>query len=96
MDAFLTQGLPHSRTEEYKFTPVTRILDKAFVAPTPLTGQPVATLQLIPELKCNIVAFINGIYSDEHSSLIDKDVVVNRTIIDRLERRAASVVNAKV
>jgi len=84
LDAFLSVGLPGPKTEEYKFTPVTRILEKVFKPAQPLLNQKVAALQLIPELKCNLVCFVNGIYSSEHSLIVDKDVVVNRTVAGNL------------
>jgi Fe-S cluster assembly protein SufD len=83
MDAFLTHGLPGPKTEEYKFTPITRILEKAFppALAWPATGK-TAKVQFIPELRCNLIVFVNGVYSEEHSAIIDKEVVVKKAAAD--------------
>lgn len=70
--SFQQLGLPANKHEEYKYTPLTRELEKNF------TFQQVATqplLQdikdyLIPELDANILVFINGIFSKETSRII--------------------------
>ncbi|HWA33779.1 MAG TPA: Fe-S cluster assembly protein SufD [Cyclobacteriaceae bacterium] len=79
LDAFLVQGFPGGKTEEYKFTPITRVLEKSFPSALPLPTTTSAAVRLIPELKCNLIVFINGVYSDEHSTVIDKDVIVKKT-----------------
>ena len=47
-DLFALKGFPSSKSEEYKFTPITRALEKAFVANTGEAGKKVvpALLQL--------------------------------------------------
>ena len=77
LDLFLKKGFPGPKTEEYKFTPLTRILEK--VVPTELKLAPSvsqASLQIIPGLECNVVAFINGEYSKTHSAILDSDIEV--------------------
>ncbi len=82
MDAFLAHGLPGAKTEEYKFTPVTRILEKAFPTALTLPTGPVATVKTIPALNCNCIVFVNGAYSDERSSIIDKEVVIKKIAVN--------------
>jgi Fe-S cluster assembly protein SufD len=83
MDAFLIQGLPVTKTEEYKFTPVTRILEKAFppALAIPTSGKSTG-IELIRGLRCNLVVFVNGVYSEQHSAILDKEVVVKKTSAD--------------
>lgn len=71
LEVFQQLGLPGNKHEEYKYTPVTRELEKNFtfqqLAADPLIED--VKEYLIPELDANIVVFINGIYSPEHSIL---------------------------
>ncbi len=67
---FKKSGLPPHRTEEFKFTPITRELEKNFnftldnsitkIDPSPF---------LIANIDANVIVFINGVYSPEHSSI---------------------------
>lgn len=71
LERFAELGLP-VKHEEYKYTPITRELEKNF------TFQQVATEPvlkdvdefLIPELEANIIVFYNGIFSPRHSAII--------------------------
>ena len=71
LEVFQQLGLPGTKHEEYKYTPVTRELEKNFtfqqLAVDPLIDD--VKEYLIPELDANIVVFINGIYSSKHSIL---------------------------
>src|SRR5262245_21317820 len=71
-------GLPGPKTEEYKFTPVARYLEKSFVqreaATRPATSQPQPFLN---DQKCNVVSFRNGRYSPEQSQIHDADLKVS-------------------
>ena len=65
-------GLPGNRSEEYKHTPLTRILEKNFnlgVANASTSGQADRESFLIPEVDGNIVVFVNGKWSPELSSI---------------------------
>lgn len=66
------KGLPGTKHEEYRFTPLTRAIDNIFTwkntpAPAHLTsvGQ-----YLIPGLDANILVFVNGQYSQQFSTII--------------------------
>ncbi len=69
LDQFLNKGLPGSKTEEYKFTPITRALEKVFTADS-FAGSEFKAIN-VPGLKCNVIAFINGVFSEKHSSILE-------------------------
>lgn len=80
MDMLLAKGLPGPKTEEYRYTPVVRVLEKNFngvIAPAPTSGAKV--LQPIPEMTSNIIAFINGKFSAVHSRLLDSSITISTT-----------------
>ncbi len=65
-------GFPSSRNEEYKHTPLTRALEKNFnlsLANSPGVGVHPSDF-IIPGVKGNVLVFINGKYSREHSSIV--------------------------
>jgi Fe-S cluster assembly protein SufD len=71
-EAFSATGLPTTKHEEYKYTPLTRELEKNFSL-KPLTGEKTQTSIesfLIPGLEANVLVFINGIFSPEHSKTL--------------------------
>ncbi len=75
MDLLSTLGLPHSRSEEYRFTPIVRALEAcAHFAESP-TPAVIDTLELIPGMACNRVVFINGRFSPEHTQLLDQSML---------------------
>jgi Fe-S cluster assembly protein SufD len=81
LEAFLAKGLPGSKNEEYKFTPVTRFLERTF-KPSELPVGTMGSLELVPGLKCNVIAFVNGIFTPSHSSIIDQELSVKNTEIE--------------
>ncbi len=66
-------GLPISKTEEYRFAPVTRILEKNFDSLT-LSSQVNTVVSvnefLIEGLKGNIIVFVNGSYAPALSKIV--------------------------
>lgn len=78
--SFLQKGLPDVRTEEYRFTPVTRALEKIITAGSltvaiPNTQHPIPSL--VPDMPSNILAFVNGVYSKEQSILLDAEIKID-------------------
>jgi Fe-S cluster assembly protein SufD len=76
MRQFLKLGLPSNKTEEYRFAPITRALEKNFNfdLTNPVESKIKSNDQfLIPALEANIIVFINGIYSAEHSKIISPE-----------------------
>lgn len=68
---FQQLGLPGNKHEEYKYTPISRELEKNFsfqqLAVDPILND--VNEYLIPDLDANILVFLNGIYSPVHSSV---------------------------
>ena len=72
LKSFQDLGLPANKHEEYKYTPLTRELERNF------TFQQVATEPLlkdvkeyfIPEVDSNAIVFINGVYSKQLSRIV--------------------------
>ncbi|HEY5750314.1 MAG TPA: Fe-S cluster assembly protein SufD [Chryseolinea sp.] len=72
LEAFQKLGLPENKSEEYKNTPITRLLQKNFVF-----DQPNAVAQkldvkdyFIPGVEGNVIVMINGVFSEEHSVIV--------------------------
>ena len=75
---FQQLGLPELKHEEYKYTPIARYLEKNFTftpsdAPGPLEN---VNEFLINGLEANVLVFIDGAYSIDHSRLISPDIRV--------------------
>ena len=68
LERFQELGLP-VKHEEYKYTPITRELEKNFTFQQPAAEAVVKDVSefLIPGLDANILVFYNGIYSADHS-----------------------------
>src|SRR5690242_5954494 len=78
LDAFKKSGLPVTKSEEYKFTPVTRFLEKSFDLSI---GNKQSKLNPAPYfiegLDASVLVFINGIYSPEHSVIKSSGITVS-------------------
>ncbi len=63
-------GLPVTKTEEYRFTPITRSLEKNFswAETNPVSSIGSITPFLIPGVDATVLVFVNGSYSTELSS----------------------------
>lgn len=76
LEVFRTLGLPHPKHEEYKHTPVTRLLEKNFLfTPSDAPG-PLSALEefKIPNLEdVNVLVFIDGVFSRDHSRIISPE-----------------------
>jgi Fe-S cluster assembly protein SufD len=71
LEEFKKQGLPANKSEEYKYTPITRALEKNFNFS--LTNPAVSSVEQsfkINEIDANVLVFINGVFSLEQSSII--------------------------
>jgi Fe-S cluster assembly protein SufD len=69
LEFFEQLGLPGNRHEEYKYTPVTRELGKKFSFQQPAFGPALKDIGqfIIPDIEANVIVFINGVFSREHS-----------------------------
>lgn len=67
-------GLPGKRDEEYKYTPITRALEKQFAdlatAPTPVSNFANAFTKWRVAEQANVLMFVNGQFSEELSTVI--------------------------
>src|SRR5882762_8822481 len=71
--SFQKLGLPRGKAEEYRFTPITRALEKNFnFEQTNQIESRINSIEqfLIPDLEANVVVFVNGIYSTNFSTVI--------------------------
>lgn len=71
-------GLPTAKTEEYKYTAITRLLEKHFesLTPTPIASDIALDDFLIKDLDAHILVFINGVFCKQHSSFDSQDVSI--------------------
>lgn len=74
LEIFKRLGLPANKAEEYKDTPIARLLQKnfSFQSPSARSTADHASF-LIPSLEANVIVFINGYYSKENSRIISPD-----------------------
>jgi len=88
-ESFRKLGLPASKHEEFKHTPVTRELENnfAFAEANPAPASIALDSFLIPELDANVLVFVNGIFSKAHSRIVSPDSEV--TIVPLEEAQAA-------
>lgn len=86
--AFQKLGLPVGKTEEYKYTPVTRLLEKNFNFSSPnAEAQQIGLEEFsIPELDANVLVFINGVFSKKHSSIVSSEVKIS-TLKEAIDQR---------
>jgi Fe-S cluster assembly protein SufD len=77
------KGLPGSKHEEYRFTPLTRTIDNIFTWKNETAASALDSVEpyLIPGLDANILVFINGQYSQPFSKIISP---ANEVIIKSL------------
>jgi Fe-S cluster assembly protein SufD len=75
LSLFEKTGLPGSKQEEYRFTPLTKNLEKNFkwnsIASTPSIDS--IDNFLIPDLDANVLVFLNGSYSEALSKIISPE-----------------------
>jgi Fe-S cluster assembly protein SufD len=86
--AFQKIGLPAAKSEEYKFTPVTRLLEKNFnfSAANGETGDINVAEFAIPGLEANVIVFVNGIYAKKLSKVISSNLTIS-TLKEAIDQR---------
>lgn len=72
---FEKTGLPGAKQEEYRFTPITKNLEKNFSWDKKVSTSSITAIDefLIPNLDANIVVFVNGSYSSTLSRIISPE-----------------------
>lgn len=79
-ETFQRLGLPANKAEEYKDTPIARILQKNFnFQSSGAVGNVNPRQFYIPALDANILVFINGIFSKEHSIIVSPETEISIT-----------------
>lgn len=73
LESFLATGFPKSRSEEYKFTPVTRLLEKH----VQWVNMPAVKTPSLSSTNANQIVLVNGRYLAELSSFRDKGITVS-------------------
>lgn len=81
-------GLPANKAEEYKFTPITRFLEKNFnlAAANPTSSVSSADDFKIAELDATVIVFVNGVFVPGASSINSKEITV-LTLRDALSQK---------
>jgi Fe-S cluster assembly protein SufD len=71
-------GLPTNKSEEYRFTPITKNLQKNFTWTNKSTESSLNSIQefLIEGIEANVLVFVNGIYSKSLSKIISPEVKI--------------------
>ncbi len=88
-------GLPLSKNEEYKFTPITKALEKNFSFGTLNPERTISGIDefLIPNLEGNTLVFVNGIFSEKLSNYNHEELHIKP--IDGTEKGFASLADYK-
>lgn len=86
-EAFGKQGLPHSKTEEYKFTPLTRYLEKSFESFSSDSKNTITSIDpyRIKGLDAYELVFVNGEFIESLSSFASTDLEITsiRTALEQ-------------
>jgi Fe-S cluster assembly protein SufD len=94
LQAFQTLGLPHARHEEYKYTPITRVLEKNFAFTPAQKNTTILDIKsfLIPGVEGHRIVFINGIFSKEHSQIQSSEFKI-QNLADALKAQDPDAIN---
>lgn len=79
--AFRQLGLPHVKTEEYRHTPVTRMLEKNFNFGSTQNpaGAVIGSRSFeIPGLDAHVIVMLNGIFSENLSKISGNDIEIKK------------------
>ena len=69
LEQVVKDGLPTRKNEEYKYTPLSNALEKAFSGYVFQTKAPQISSKEIPDVPGNKLVFINGFFSEEDSNI---------------------------
>jgi Fe-S cluster assembly protein SufD len=78
LQTFRKLGLPAPKNEEYKYTPIARLLEKNFTfTPSPAPG-PLTEIGkfFIKGIEANIIVFIDGVFSQDHSVIRSSELKI--------------------
>lgn len=93
---FEKMGLPTTKQEEYRFTPIAKSLEKNF---TWYTNESISSINsiddfLIPTLEANILVFVNGRYSESLSKIISPESELKIKTLSKAFRSDSSIVSS--
>ena len=93
---FQRLGLPASKHEEFKHTPITRILEKNFDFSFANPEARVTSINefVIPELEANVIVFVNGKFSIELSSIRSPETEISILSLEEAVEMKSEVVLA--
>jgi Fe-S cluster assembly protein SufD len=85
-------GLPSTKTEEYRFTPITKALEKNFSWKENNSPSSIERITpfLIPEVEATLIVFINGVYSSALSGTASPEVKIT-TLSEALQTQTSLV-----
>lgn len=97
LNHLVEHGFPHAKSEEYKFTNLTKALEKNFQLKKTHSSASLSEAQIssveIENLDAHKLVFINGKYSESHSDKIDieglKVIPLNQALKDNDEKLGA-------
>jgi Fe-S cluster assembly protein SufD len=93
-EEFQKTGLPAHKSEEFKFTPITREIEKNIdfsVTNRSSTLSPEKVF--IPGIDANILVFINGVFSKEHSSIISSSDEITILPMEEAVSKQSQLIN---
>ena len=70
-------GIPSSKNERYKYTNLNPLFGKGFEPIVKSIEPTIAKLQTFPFIKSNRLVFIDGLYSEQYSHIIDKNIEIS-------------------
>lgn len=93
---FEKTGLPTSKQEEYRFTPIAKSLEKNFTWGTKESTSSINSIAdlLIPNLDANILVLVNGRYSESLSKIISPESEVRIKTLSEAFRSDNSIVSS--
>lgn len=81
LNALEQLGLPGNKSEEYKFTPITRSLEKNFNFASKNSISELKSIEpfAIPEADAHTIVFLNGVFAEELSNYDQTDLKITAT-----------------
>ncbi|HCZ36466.1 MAG TPA: Fe-S cluster assembly protein SufD [Cytophagales bacterium] len=89
LEQFKKLGLPSAKHEEYRFTPITRHLEKNFSWTKSNSESTLSSISefLIPQLDANIIVLVNGRFNALHSKIVSLESEVTITTLSEAFRK---------
>jgi Fe-S cluster assembly protein SufD len=90
---FQRLGIPHGKHEEYKYTPIARVLEKNFNFTPSAASGPISNIEqfFIKGIEADTIVFIDGVFSKDYSKISSSDVEV-LNLKDAMESKHAAAI----